>query len=301
MRVALLRCNKLPSFVTWDIPNVDDLFTDDRLLSAEFAERGVEAEGVVWSDSSVDWDQFDLALIRSTWDYIDERERFLAVLAAIDESSCRLFNPLEAVRWNSDKSYLLELQDWQVPIVPTYPASTADPAILQDAIVKQKWHSAVLKPTVGAGASGVRLVPSHEVARTLEQLSEQRTQHEFLVQPLVESVVSEGEWSFIYIDGNLSHVLLKQPAPGDYRAHGIYGGTIECVAPQRDDLLQVEAMLARLPFDLLYARFDLVRLDDRLAVMELELIEPMLYFDLAPRGSSRLVGATISRIGQPQR
>lgn len=301
MRVAVLRCQKLPGFVTWDIPNVDDLFADDRLLIAEFAEWGIEAESVVWGDPNVDWNQFDLALIRSTWDYIDERERFLSVLAEIDESSCRLFNPLEAVRWNCDKSYLFDLRDWQVPIVPTHLASTTDPAILQDAVVKQGWQSAVLKPTVGAGASDVCLVPSHEIARTLEQLSEQRSQHEFLVQPLVESVVSEGEWSFIYIDGKLSHVLLKKPAPGDYRAHGIYGGTIECVEPQPDDLLQTEAMLARLPFDLLYARLDLVRMDGRLAVMELELVEPILYFNLAPRGISRLVSATVSRVARPQR
>jgi glutathione synthase/RimK-type ligase-like ATP-grasp enzyme len=256
---------------------------------------------VVWSDPSVDWNQYDLALIRSTWDYIDERERFLSVLAKIAESSCRLFNPLDAVRWNSDKSYLFDLKDWQIPIVPTYLASTTTPVILQAALVKQGWQSAVLKPTVGAGASDVRLVSSHEVAQTLEQLTGQRSPHEFLVQPLVESVVSEGEWSFIYIDGNLSHALLKKPAPGDYRAHGIYGGTIEYAEPSRDDLLQVEAMLARLPFDLLYARLDLVRIDDRLAVMELELIEPMLYFDLAPRGIGRLVSAAISRIERSQR
>src|SRR5512134_2529565 len=120
MRVAVLRCAKLPSFVTWNIPDVEDLFSDDRLLIAEFARRGIEAASVVWGDPSVDWDTFDVALIRSTWDYIDERERFLAVLTAIDASSCRLYNPINAVHWNSNKSYLFDLRDWQVPIVPTH-------------------------------------------------------------------------------------------------------------------------------------------------------------------------------------
>lgn len=297
MRVAVLKCQKLPSFVTWEIPNVEDLFADDRMLIAELAERGVEAESVIWGDPGVDWDQFDIALIRSTWDYIDERERFLAVLAGIEESSCQLFNPLEAVRWNSDKSYLFDLRDWQVPIVPTHLASATDPAILQDGIVRQGWQSAVLKPRIGVGAADVCRVPSHEVARTIAQRTAQRPHQELLVQPLIESVVSEGEWSFIYIDGELSHVLLKKPAPGDYRAHGIYGCTIERVEPRRDDLLQVEAMLARLPFDLLYVRLDLVRIEDRLAVMELELVEPILYFNLAPHGASRLASAALSRAG----
>jgi glutathione synthase/RimK-type ligase-like ATP-grasp enzyme len=295
MRVAVLKCQKLPSFVTWEIPNVEDLFADDRMLIAELAERGVEAESVVWGDSSVDWDRFDVALIRSTWDYIDERKRFLSVLAEIEESSCQLFNPLEAVRWNSDKSYLFDLRDWQVPIVPTHLASTVAPAILQDEIVRQGWRSAVLKPRIGVGAAGVCRVPSQELARTIEQRTAQRPHQELLVQPLIESVVSEGEWSFIYIDGELSHVLLKKPAPGDYRAHGIYGCTIERVEPRRDDLLQVEAMLERLPFDLLYVRLDLVRIEDHLAIMELELVEPILYFNLASQGVSRLVNAILSR------
>ncbi len=296
MRAAVLKCERLPSFVTWDIPNVDDLFTDDRLLIAEFAARGALAESVVWSDGSVDWNRYDVALIRSTWDYIDERERFLSVLTKIDASPCRLFNPLEAVRWNSDKAYLFDLRDWRIPIVPTHPASTTDPAILQDVLIKQGWQNVVIKPTVGAGAADVLLVPSHDVARTLRQLEERRSQQDFLIQPLVESVVSEGEWSFIYIGGALSHVLLKKPAPGDFRAHGIYGGTVECAEPRKSDLLQTEAMLRRLPFDLLYARLDLVRINGRLAVMELELIEPILYFDLAPLGAGRLVSAALSSV-----
>lgn len=301
MRVAVLKCANLPSFVTWDIPDVAELFADDRLLIAEFAQRGVEAESVVWSDPTVDWRRFDLALIRSTWDYIDERERFLSVMAGIDASPCRLFNPLDAVRWNSHKSYLFDLQAWQVPIVPSQLTSTTAPALLQEQAINEGWQSAVLKPIVGAGAADVSLVPAHEIASTVERLARQRAQQAFLLQPLVESVRSEGEWSFIYVDRELCHVLLKKPAPGDYRSHGIYGGTVATAAPRPDDLVEVDAILDRLPFDLLYARVDLVRLDGRLVVMELELIEPILYFNLAPRGVGRLVSAALSRAGQPSR
>jgi glutathione synthase/RimK-type ligase-like ATP-grasp enzyme len=300
VRVAILKFQKLPSFVTWEIPNLDELLADDRLLIAEFAERGVEAESVAWSDPGVDWSRFDLALIRSTWDYIDERERFLSVLAEIEKSSCRLFNPLTAVRWNSDKSYLFDLRDWQVPIVPTHRASATDPTLLQEALLRQGCRRAVLKPRIGGGAADVHLVPGDEVAATLGRLAHQRPRQEFLVQPLVESVVTEGEWSFIYVDRELCHVLLKKPAPGDYRAHGIYGCTIESAEPRPDDLLQAEAMLARLPFDLLYARLDLVRTDGHLAVMELELVEPILYFNLAPRGVGRLVSAALARLERPR-
>lgn len=298
MRVAVLRCNTLPSFVTWPVPNVAELFADDRLLIAEFAERGVEASSVAWGDPNSDWNQYNLALIRSTWDYIDERARFLSVLSAIEASSCRLFNPLDVVRWNSDKRYLFDLNDWDIPIVPTFRVSATDLASVSSTLAREGWRNVVVKPIIGAGGSAVRRAAAAEIGSTLEQLAVEHPQHEFLIQPLIESVITEGEWSFIFIDGEISHVLLKRPAAGDYRAHGIYGGTIESAAPRQEDLRHVQAMLARLPFDLLYARFDLVRVDGRLAVMELELVEPMLYFNLAPEGVGQLVDATLARLGE---
>ena len=296
MRVAVLRCQNLPRFVTWEIPNVEELFADDRLLIEEFAKRGVEASSVVWRDPGVDWNQFDLALIRSTWDYIDHPREFAATLSGIQATSCRLFNPLEAVRWNSEKHYLLDLQEWGVPTVPTLRAAAMGRAEWERRAVGEGWRGAVLKPVVGAAGQSVRRVGPREIAGALDQLTGEHPQSEFLVQPFIESVRSEGEWSFVYVDGELTHTLLKKPARGDYRAHGIYGGTVEVAEPAPEDARQAQAILAQLPFDLLYARLDLVRVEDRLSVMELELIEPILYFDRAPRGAGRLVGASIARV-----
>ena len=223
----------LPSFVTWDIADVEALFTDDHLIIEEFARQGVQARSVVWRDRQINWDEFDLALIRSTWDYIDHRESFLAALGNIEASSCALFNPIEAVKWNSDKSYLLDLASWDIPIVPTYSASSDIADLVR--MAAQEWRG---------------------------------------------------------------HVLLKKPAAGDYRAHGIYGGTIESAQPLPGDLLGVKEMLTKLPFDLLYARIDLVRVEGRLSVLELELIEPMLYLHLSPATVGRFVASSIARMDQ---
>jgi hypothetical protein len=110
--------------------------------------------------------------------------------------------------------------------------------------------------------------------------------------------VTEGEWSFIYFNRQLSHVLLKKPASNDYRVQGIYGGTVEIVKPQSRDLRQAEAILDKLPFDLLYARLDLVRVDGDLSVMEVELIEPILSFNLVLEGVERFVNATRIALGE---
>ena len=107
-------------------------------------------------------------------------------------------------------------------------------------------------------------------------------QQEYLVQPFIESILSEGEWSFIYFNGELSHVLLKKPAANDYRVQGIYGGTVQIAEPRLDDHAQADTVLAKLPFDVLYARLDFVRVGQQLSVIEVKLIEPIFSFNLVP-------------------
>ena len=290
--VAILRCGKLPSFVTWELPNLEELFEEDKLLQRGFEAQGLEAEPVVWNRPDIDWNQFDIALIRSTWDYLDEREKFLEVLARIEASSCRLFNPLAAVRWNIDKNYLFDLEKWGVPILPTVLASRLEFAPPDKLFDNDRPESVILKPTIGLGGSHSHRVPLEKLTSTLASLSASQPQHEFLIQPFMESVVSEGEWSFIYFNGQLSHVLLKQPAPNDYRVQGIYGGTIRSAEPTPADLAQAEGVMAKLPFDLLYARLDFVRVKGQLSVIEIELIEPIFSFNLVPESIARLVTAT---------
>lgn len=294
-RIAILRCGKLPSFVTWEIPNLDELFEEDRLLLQGFESEGFDAHPVVWSNQDIDWRDFDIALIRSTWDYLDERERFLEVLSRIEASSCRLFNPLAAVRWNIDKHYLLDLASWDVPIVPTFLASQVRLEDLPEILAGRR--SVILKPVIGLGGSHSYRVALDELGPTLRDLKASRPGSEYLVQPFVEDILTEGEWSFVYFNRQLSHVLLKQPAPDDYRVQGIYGGTVQPAIPSPGDLLQADVVMARIPFDLLYARLDFVRVDGRLSIMEVELIEPIFSFNLVPRSVERLVRATRSRFG----
>lgn len=295
MRAAILKCAKLPKFVTWEVPNLEDYFADERLLAAAFARLGVEAEIVAWSDPAADWRRYDLAVVRSTWDYIDEPERFLAVLARIEAAPCRLFNPLAAMRWNTDKAYLVELAAHGVPVVPTRLASAAGPEDLQAWLAGQGADSAVIKPRLGGGAAGVERVATSAVAGRLRERLAAAPGADLLVQPLATSVLAEGEYMYVFVDGEPTHALLKRPAPGDFRAHGIYGGSTDPVEPPGPDAEQAAAILARVPFDPLYARLDLVRVDGRLAVMEAELVDPILYFQHAPQGATRLAEAALAR------
>jgi glutathione synthase/RimK-type ligase-like ATP-grasp enzyme len=293
MRVAVLRCRRLPRFVTWEIPDVDALFTDDRLLIAALEALGVDAESVVWADADVDWNDFDAAVIRSTWDYVDETAAFLDRLDDIEASSCTLFNSAEVARWNADKGYLLDLERWGVPIVPALRASAANIAEVLEAVARQGWRELVLKPVVGAGAMEVRRCSADDLPRVLGSL---QPAHELIVQLLAPAVLGEGEWSVVFVDGVRSHVLRKTPAPGDFRAHGIYGGSVVDDRLPAADLPEVDAMLARIPFDLLYTRVDLIRVGGRLSVLELEAIEPMLYLDRSKGSADGLARAIAARM-----
>jgi glutathione synthase/RimK-type ligase-like ATP-grasp enzyme len=292
-RIAILRCGKLPSFVTWEV-DLEELFKEDELLLRGFQAQGFDARPVVWNDPSVDWNRFDVALIRSTWDYLDEQEHFLQVLSRIEASSCRLFNPLAAVRWNIDKHYLFDLEKWGVPVIPTVPASEVHAGTLQRLFGNRQGQgqTVILKPTIGLGASHSQRVPLDKLDAMLRELQASQPQREYLVQPFIEAILSEGEWSFIYFNRQLSHVLLKKPAANDYRVQGIYGGTVQPATPAPDDLLQAEAVIAALPFDLLYARLDFLRVIGTLSVIEIELIEPIFSFGLVPESIGRLVDAT---------
>lgn len=295
--VAILRCDKLPSFVTWDIPNMDELFEEDNLLIRGFEAQGIQASPVVWSDPNIDWNRFDIALIRSTWDYLDASEHFLHILSKIETSSCKLFNPLAVVRWNMNKRYLLDLEKLGVQIIPTYMAQDVELDTLHKLFVDKQWQTVVLKPAIGLAASNTYRIPLDQLESTLTKIRFDQPHSEYLIQPFIESVSTEGEWSFIYFNQQLSHVLLKRPAPNDYRVQGIYGGTMQRAEPQSSDLLQAASVLDKLPPAVLYARLDFVRVGGQLSVMEVELIEPIFSFNRVPESIMRLVDATMIKIG----
>ncbi|WP_158551808.1 hypothetical protein [Agromyces sp. PvR057] len=280
--------------MTWEIGDIEALFDDDDLLIEALRERGVEAEAVVWSRPDVEWGAFDGAVVRSTWDYVDRPGRFVDVMTSIDRSPCTLLNPLDAVRWNLDKRYLGELERLGVPIVPVLRGTPADADALVAAVAAAGWTELVVKPSVGVGGSGVERT---DAAGLADVLRARQPDVELMVQPFADAILDEGELSFVVLGGRPSHVLRKRPATGDFRAHGIYGGSVERMDAAADDLAQIEAMLARLPFDPLYARFDVVRVGGRLAVLELELVEPLLYLDRVPGAAGRLADATIARLG----
>lgn len=258
-----------------------DAFEHDymmRALRPEFSERGMDITDICWDDTSVDWSNHDAALIGTTWDYWDRQDEFLTMLETI-EGQTRLFNPVAMVRWNSDKVYLKELAARGAKLIPTLWIDEMTDDQYQSAFDVLGEAKLVFKRQVGAGASGQHLLNAGDPAPKMP--------HPMMVQPFLSTIQTEGELSFIFIDGELSHALIKRAKPGDYRIQSTYGGQEETIEPSRADLDAARAILGLLDEIPLYARVDMLRHPDgSLLLMELELIEPYLY----PEQGARLGG-----------
>jgi glutathione synthase/RimK-type ligase-like ATP-grasp enzyme len=280
--VLLATCSLLPDGEEWTGTN--------HLLPA-FSERGVEARWVLWDDADVDWSE-GLVAVRSTWDYEQRREEFLNWARSLPS----MLNSAAIFAWNTDKTYLPQLAEAGVPVVPTVVVCERDD--LPEAI--KQYGSAVVKPTVGAGGRGV--VVFHGVPEDLE--SSGLEAGPWVVQPLVEAVRTEGESSVFVIDGQVVSQARKIPAAGEIRVHEQYGGTTVAVdvTDEAADLARrtVEAASALLGECFDYARVDQMRLSDgTLAVSELEVTEPGLYLEILPGNAAAFADLAVSRLRNP--
>ena len=254
-------------------------------LDAALVERGIDASWVCWDDPAVDWGVADLVAVRSTWDYMARPEQFVSWARDV-EAATRLLNGADVFAWNVDKAYLTRLDG--VPVVPTRSAETA--ADLRDAVAA--FGRSVVKPRVGAGGAGVLVVDDPDDPRLGRDVAPEFPELRvatgpWVVQPLVESVRSEGETSVFVLGGRAVSQVDKVPAGDEIRVHEHFGGASTPV-PLRNEAaeLALAAMAAAgslLGMDLDYGRVDAMRLaDGRLAVSELELTEPGLYLDVLP-------------------
>ena len=248
--------------------------SQDDLLLLALRDAGCDAQRVVWG-GAVD---ADLCVIRSVWDYFERRDEFLRWIAEVGRTM-PVWNPLPILTWNSHKSYLADLERAGVHVPPTEVLRPGDDVI--EAITRRGWTERVIvKPIVGVGALGslVARVDEHDHLRSQVELLHR--DGDVLLQPFLSRIGADGESSLVFFGGTLSHAVRKIPAQDDYRAHPYWGARIEPHVPSDAERAVASRALAAVPGTALYARVDLVPLDDGTpALIELELIEPYLFLD----------------------
>ena len=277
------------AFLTMD--SLDGFVTDDDLLFEPLAGLGWQAHLISWRKSDVDWRSLEAVIIRTPWDYQKDPEEFLRVLKEI-ESRTRLENSLEIVRWNIQKTYLRDLKSRGIEIVPTLFEHGFDQQRLTEFSGKVGSHEMIVKPVVSASAERTFRISRDSGEQELREVGDELRGLHIMVQPFMNNIVDEGEFSLFYFGGNYSHTILKTPKTNDFRVQEEHGGIITSTNPEaglRSTADQVQQAISSTP---LYSRADFVRTRrNTFALMELELIEPALYFRMDPKSPGRFAEA----------
>ncbi|MDP9024623.1 MAG: hypothetical protein M3N13_04495, partial [Candidatus Eremiobacteraeota bacterium] len=253
------------------------LSEDDAPLVPAFALRGVRAEPAVWTEESVVWSNYDAVVVRSTWDYHKVPERFAKWLDWVDASSL-LINSRELILWNMHKAYLGELADTGVNVVPTTLVRRGEFVNVYDIAESLDADEFVIKPAISASGHRTRVVTASsgaaaEIQSEFEALS---ASCDVLVQPFLREVFGAGERSLIFINGVYSHAVIRAPLSSAGFGDTLVERPLLSSEREIDFALSALEKLESLP---IYARVDVIPLEaGGLALLELELIEPSLFF-----------------------
>jgi glutathione synthase/RimK-type ligase-like ATP-grasp enzyme len=281
--VALLTDRRYTAAVAadgdWYMGNI---LADDGLLQAALARRGLTSERVDWADQAVEWSRFRCAGFRTTWDYFDRFPEFAAWLDRAERQT-RLCNHGPTVRWNLDKHYLADLAACGVPVVPSRFLERGSTRPLADVLAEAWWDEAVVKPCVSGAARHTYRVNRRTAADLQPRLAALLAAEAMIVQPFQADVVRTGEDALMVFGGRYSHAVRKVPKAGDFRVQDDHGGTVRDHEPTAEQVALAERAAAACHPVPVYGRVDMVRDNaGRLAVMELELVEPELWLRCHP-------------------
>lgn len=283
-----------PTEVDW---YVQQILTEDGLVQQALEKRGCRVERVDWNRADVDWASAKCGLFRTTWDYFDKYNTFRAWLDRV-EPLLPLINSAFLARWNTDKHYLKDLEKAGIHIPPTLIIEPGDSRTLAELHAATGWVKTVLKPAVSGAGRHTYLLEENNRDEHEAIYRELIAGEAMLLQPFQDDVVQTGELALMVVDGAVTHAVKKVAKPGDFRVQDDFGGTVHAHTPTEEEVRFAEAAVRACPEEPLYARVDIIRDNaGALAVAELELIEPEMWFREYPAAADRLAEAVVKRLG----
>jgi len=284
-KVALLSMDSLENFHTYD-----------KLLIEPMKTLGCIAEEISWRNEKVNWKDYDAVIVRSTWDYQNDSAKFISVLEKINSVSY-LENDLDLMKWNMNKSYLFDLEQKGVKIVDTIWEKSFNSNLTSEYFYKLNTDEIIIKPNISANADNTFRLTREKLNDNLQQLKKIFGSREFMVQPFLNNIIDEGEYSLFFFDGKFSHSVLKKPKEKDFRVQEEHGGDIQPAKASSEMIVIAENIIKKLFTIPLYGRVDLVRTkQNEFALMELELIEPSLYLNKDQHSPIRFAEAFYDRL-----
>lgn len=282
-------------FLTMD--SLEEFECYDGLLIEPLKNSGWSVDEISWREKNVNWSEYEVVIIRSTWDYQDDPDAFIETLRNISKQT-RLENSLEIVKWNIAKTYLIDLEIGDVEIVPTLWGENLTKGNLLPAFERLNVNEIIIKPVISANADFTYRLNKAALLKQEDQLVKTFQNKSYMIQPFMYNIISEGEYSLFYFAGKYSHCIIKKPKQYDFRVQEEHGGVLKPVHPDPAILEAGENVIRAIKENLLYARVDFIRSEmNNFALMELELIEPSLYFNMDSESPQRFVKAFIDKMG----
>ncbi len=270
---------------------------EDDVLIRFLVNKGLAVERVVWDDLTVNWENYGVVVIKSPWDYHEKYEAFESWLHKLDQLSCTVLNPVSLIRWNSHKKYLLEIGQAGFDVIPSVvvsDGSSGDLSVLFETFANEK---IILKPCISAGANNTMVLTQAMLKEKKNEIDALMAKQDFIIQPFMPQI-SQGEYSLLFFNGKFSHGLVKIPASGDFRVQHYFGGTFSRLDPDPEMIDTAGTLVKNFASDALYARVDGIMAEGKFLLMEIELIEPLLYMSVAPESYENYYAALRSMIGQ---
>lgn len=271
--------------------------SEDQILAQLLDECQITHKFEIWSDGKVDWSQFSHILIKSPWDYFDRYDEFKVWCSSMVRTGIPVYNDINTILWNSDKKYLLDIQAKGHRVIPTQFLPKTQKVHLQTAFENFETDYLIFKPSVSGGAKNTLKIKKAESEIFDNKVNELVQEEDFLLQPFINEIVEEGEYSFIFFGGKYSHAVLKQPKAGDFRVQHFFGGKITSIEPKPEILNTAQRIIDDFASDCLYARVDGVLIEGEFYLMELELIEPYLFLFTHPEAKNNYIKAIKEKLG----
>ena len=250
---------------------------EDAILLQFLQNKGLSITQEIWDDPAVNWQNYDVAILKSPWDYFDKIEEFYKWLHKIKDLKLRLLNPVDIVKWNADKHYLKDIADAGLPVIPTQFIEKGETPSLAGFFKIFETRKLVIKPTISGGSKNTFKFTEDDLNELSPKIARFLEEEGFMVQPFLPEIEKEGEWSFLFFNGKFSHSLLKKAKPGDFRVQHYLGGSIHNVEVPDHLLKSAEKYVKQFAKGCLYARVDGLEVNGQFTLMELELIEPFLF------------------------
>ena len=284
MKIAILTCQ--------NIPNLNE---SDQLLIPSLKKHNIDAKAVIWNDPYINWYDFDVLIFRNTWDYYEKQIEFDLWLEKIEKLGIKTLNSISIINQNKHKFYLQDFEKQGIKILPTIFINKTENLNLSS-IIPNHWKKAVIKPAYSGGSYQTELFNIEDINQINQQYISIASEKELLLQEFMPEIKTLGETSFIFFNKKFSHAVNKQAVNGDFRIQQQFGGIYTLIEVNLEIINKVQKIVNTFSENLLYCRVDGIIIDNELHLMEVECLEPDLYFNLAEGSIEKFIESIIELI-----